>query len=75
MVPEHKKLKQRHNSRIDCNHLPLIEIPSAKTADNFEVSPFHWRSRGKPRRTKTRDWLNYLDFARRRTRNLSPKQH
>ena len=38
MVPGHKKLKQRHNSRIDCNHLPLIEIPSAKTVDNFEVA-------------------------------------
>ena len=36
MVHGHKKLKQRHNSRIDFNHLPLIEIPSAKTADNFK---------------------------------------
>ena len=35
------------------------------------VSPFRLRSREKHRLTKNQDWLNYLDFVRKKTRNLT----
>ena len=53
-------------ARIDFNRLPLIEMP---------VAPFRLRCREEHRLTKNQDWLNYLDFVRKKTRNSTPKQH
>ena len=51
--------------------IPYSDQLSSRSA----VCPFRLRSREKHRLTKNQDWLNYLDFVRKKPRNLTPKQH
>ena len=56
------------------NSMPSVTPYSDRLNPSPVVPLFRSRSRDKHRRTRTQDWLNYLDFVHKRTRNLTPKE-